>query len=179
MGKYSRQVHLIPRRVFKTGRFTIRPLSEEHEEGMWEMFSDPEFVKYVPFPLQTDREKARETYLAQIREGERFKFHFAVEWRETGKMAGFAMVRPTGDGKNMEIGYCVTRKDWGKGLGSEITRFLIEEIAPLMGAKKADLLAKIRPENVASIRVAEKCGFKIERQIEEEDGPQLILKYKG
>ncbi len=173
----------LPKGPFKTERLSLLPLGIEHEEALWEMFSDPEFVRYVPFDLATDREAAKEKFYGQINGGERFKFHLGVEWKTSppkgNKTIGFAMCRPTEDGERMEIGYCVGRKYWGQGLGTEITRVLVNEVAMEMAAKKPDLTAKIHPSNIGSIKVAEKCGFQIIEETSDDTGPTLVLHWQG
>ncbi|MHA1544203.1 MAG: GNAT family N-acetyltransferase [Alphaproteobacteria bacterium] len=183
MLKYSREKMSLPKGPFETERLILRPLGFSHEPAIWEMFSDPEFVRYVPFGLATDRTAAREKFFDQIKAGERFKFHLGVEWKNPpkadDKTVGFAMFRPTEDGKKMEIGYCVVRRQWGKGLGTEITRVLVGEVAKKMATKKPDLSAKIHPANIGSIKVAEKCGFEVTSQVTEEEVPYLVLHWQG
>jgi len=183
MVKYSRKTHRWPDSRFETERFFLCSLGAEHEPGMFEMFSSEDFTRYVPFELFTDREKARTDFLTKIAEGERFKFHLAIEWKVPidgdHNMAGFAMVRPSEDGAKMEIGYCVVPRFWGRGIGTEATKVLVDVIAPELGGKKEDLVAKIHPENIGSIRLAEKCGFQLMEETCDETGPHLVLHWKG
>lgn len=183
MLKYSRETHRWPKSQFETERFVLRPLAVEHESGMFEMFSSEDFTRYVPFELFTDREEARDDFLKKIAGGERFKFHLAIEWKvpTSGEhnMAGFAMVRAAEDGEHMEIGYCVVPRFWGQGIGTEVTKVLVDVIAPGLGAKREDLIAKINPENLGSIRVAEKCGFKVIGEVMEDENPHLLLRWRG
>ena len=177
-GKYSRQKMSLPPGRFETERLILMPLALQHEQALWEMFSDPDFIRYVPFPLATDREASRKLFHNQIKGGERFKFHLGIEWKEPPeghhKTAGFGMCRPTEDGKKIEIGYCVHPKCWGKGLGSEATAGLVNQVALAMGVPKKDLIAKIMPDNIGSIKVAEKSGFKAFSE-ETEDGHTALV----
>jgi RimJ/RimL family protein N-acetyltransferase len=67
-----------------------------------------------------------------------------------------------------EIGYWFGREFWGQGVATRaLTLFL--ELAP-----ERPLYAGVVPHNVASIRVLEKCGFRLTDQ-EAEDG-YLILR---
>jgi len=173
----------LPVGPFETERLILRQFGLEHEPGVWEMFSDPEFVRFVPFELATDREAAREKFYDQIKAGKRFKFHLGVELKDPSgaedKTIGFAMCRPTEDGEKMEIGYCLIPRQWGKGLGTEITQVVVNEVAREMGAAKHHLLAKIEPENIGSIKVARKCGFKIIEETTLDERPILILHWQG
>ncbi len=61
---------------------------------------------------------------------------------------------------NVEVGYFVDEKHWGKGIATHIVK-LLEEIAfDKMNAVRIEILC--HPKNKASIRVAEKNGYKKE-----------------
>ena len=75
-----------------------------------------------------------------------------------GKTAGYVVSffrTGTGKPKRREIGYWIARKYWGKGLASEGLRLLLED------HHTRPLFAHVAKTNLASRRVAEKCGFKI------------------
>ena len=58
------------------------------------------------------------------------------------------------DGKR-EVGYWIDRALWGRGIASEaLSAFLRLE-------QRRPLLAGVAPHNVASLRVLEKCGFRL------------------
>jgi len=66
----------------------------------------------------------------------------------------------TADGKR-EVGYWIDRAFWGRGVATEaLSAFLsLERIRPLY--------AGVAKHNVASIRVLQKCGFKLSHSVEE------------
>jgi RimJ/RimL family protein N-acetyltransferase len=66
----------------------------------------------------------------------------------------------TADGKR-EIGYWIDRAFWGRGVATEaLSAFLcLEQTRPLY--------AGVAKHNVASIRVLQKCGFKLSHSVEE------------
>ncbi len=53
------------------------------------------------------------------------------------------------------VGYWIAREHWGRGIASAALRLLLEEVAV------RPLYARAARHNVASIRVLERCGFKI------------------
>lgn len=177
--KYPRETFRLPKGPIEFQGLVFRPLGMSHEEAMWKILSDPDFTRHVPFDLATDREAQRKLYTEQINGGIRFRFHFAAEWQEPPSpgdfMPGFVMFRPTEDGKKVEIGYGVARQYWGQGLGGRLISFLVDEMTAKTGVKKRDLVAKIEPGNAASIRAAEKFGFRIRREVQYEGRPLLIL----
>ena len=66
----------------------------------------------------------------------------------------------TAEGKR-EVGYWIDRAFWGRGVATEaLSAFLcLEQIRPLY--------AGVAKHNVASIRVLQKCGFKLSHSVEE------------
>jgi RimJ/RimL family protein N-acetyltransferase len=66
----------------------------------------------------------------------------------------------TAEGKR-EVGYWIDRAFWGRGVATEaLSAFLcLEQTRPLY--------AGVAKHNVASIRVLQKCGFKLSRSVEE------------
>jgi len=54
-----------------------------------------------------------------------------------------------------EVGYWIDRRHWGKGYGTEGLRLFLLEIG------ERPLYARAAADNVGSVRVLEKCGFRI------------------
>jgi RimJ/RimL family protein N-acetyltransferase len=55
----------------------------------------------------------------------------------------------------LEVTYWLGKKHWGKGVATEALKKLLQEIA------HRPVFARAAKDNVGSIRVLEKCGFKI------------------
>ena len=72
------------------------------------------------------------------------------------------------DGKR-EVGYWVAREHWGRGIATRaLSRFLTE-------IPERPLYAGVARWNVASVRVLEKCGFRVET----EEGDDVVLVLPG
>jgi RimJ/RimL family protein N-acetyltransferase len=67
-----------------------------------------------------------------------------------------------------EVGYWIGRKFWGKGVATRaLLEFLIHETV-------RPLYAGVAKHNVASIRVLEKCGFRVLEESVREDGVEEV-----
>lgn len=76
-----------------------------------------------------------------------------------GVLAGedlVGMIGMVGDHDPVEIGYWIGRRHWGQGFATSAVELLVQE-AQRRGI--ARLVAEVFPENAASMRVLEKCGF--------------------
>ena len=97
-------------------------------------------------------------------EGQPVSFHY---WAiDDGKFIGEFQLRTEFTEKVLNdigsIGYAVRVSEWGKGYGTEILRLGLE-IAREKGMKK--VLLNINENNVASIKVCEKAGGKLQDTI--------------
>jgi RimJ/RimL family protein N-acetyltransferase len=65
--------------------------------------------------------------------------------------------------EEVEVAYLLDREYWRKGLATEATEAIIKHGYAKYGFER--IVAVIHPQNVASIRVAEKIGMKYERDV--------------
>ncbi len=89
---------------------------------------------------------------------------WAVEERASGAFVGrIGLFNPEG-WPGLEVGWLLARDVWGKGFATEGGRASLEFAWNTLGAER--VISMIRPENAASIRVAERLGERYERSIE-------------
>ena len=65
--------------------------------------------------------------------------------------------------QELELGYRLLKNYWGKGLATEATIAVKNYAFNEMGLTR--LISLIEKENIASVRVAEKNGFKLEKEM--------------
>jgi RimJ/RimL family protein N-acetyltransferase len=70
-----------------------------------------------------------------------------------GRVAGHIACYP--DGEHMEVTYWLGREFWGKGLATQALRRMLELVV------ERPIFARAATDNIGSIRVLQKCGFKI------------------
>lgn len=75
------------------------------------------------------------------------------------------------------VGYWIGKEYWGKGVATEaLSRFLSI-------VTERPLHAHVARHNLASIRVLEKCGFRLEREegveVSGEESPEVVLVLRG
>jgi RimJ/RimL family protein N-acetyltransferase len=82
---------------------------------------------------------------------------WAAELREGGEFVGWFMLAPT-TLDVPELGFMIVRKFWGQGLTAEVCKGLLSFAE--RDLKITRVAAVTDPENVASMRVLQKVGFR-------------------
>ena len=153
---YSRKMLSLPTEPILTERLLLRTMREDDIPSLWLMDSDPDVMKYIPTPILD-----KQTYLADMKkdfhEAERFKFFLIIADKKTDEAIGWLLFRPTEDGKWVELGYRLLKKQWGKGYVPEAARAIIRIGFNDLGLTEVMLV--LIKENKKSQKVAEKLGF--------------------
>ena len=85
---------------------------------------------------------------------------------ENGELLGTCGISKMPDGHNVAlIGYQLKPSVWGKGVGTSCAEFLLHYAKNYLNIRK--LFGDCVTENVASVRILEKCGFSFEGVIKE------------
>jgi RimJ/RimL family protein N-acetyltransferase len=142
----------------ETARLRLRLFTHDDLQIMFRLSSDPEVIKYADTPAR-DLEEARE----RLEQGPLFDYkkygygRFAVELKETGEVIGFCGIKYLPEIDLPEVGYRYLKEYWGRGIGTEAARACVDFARDDLKIEK--LVALIIPENIASIKVAEKLGM--------------------
>ncbi len=140
-----------------TERVRLRPLTAGDFDALYAtVFSDPEVSWTRSTRPEQEGREALEAKLAHVRE-HGFGM-MAVTDRETGEVLGYAGLQHLENGPDVEVGYYLGRGAWGRGLGSEIARRLVEVGFRELGLSR--IVAVVRPDNAASKRVLAKAGLR-------------------
>lgn len=157
MTDYSRQTLSLPSSI-ETRRLTLRVAAEADHDSHWRMDSDDEVMRYVG-PKPSDFAEHRRRFLEALSDGTRFKFLRMLSRTGDAKTLGWVFLRPTEDGRWLELGYRLLPEAWGQGYVPEASRALIDHAFKVWQASEA--MALIMPQNRKSQRVVEKLGFSL------------------
>jgi RimJ/RimL family protein N-acetyltransferase len=141
------------------GMIRLEPLTTHHGEGLAVLGRDPDVQRftYVPSPWEEGFEVdwARR-YEAGREDGSRAGF--AIVDEADGTFLGFAgLVHVDPEAREAEGGYVVAPAARGRGVAGRALALLTEWALAELGLERIEL--RIKPENVASLRVAERCGY--------------------
>lgn len=145
--------------TFETDRFFLRPRTVADTPACFEMDSDPEVVRFIPGPWGdpvAHRAFIEKRTLGPWPEG---MGYWVIEARdEPGSFRGWILLGPTdGPGSEVEIGWRLARRFWGRGIASEAARAVLDHALNGLGLSR--VVAEITAGNAGSISVAEKLGM--------------------
>jgi RimJ/RimL family protein N-acetyltransferase len=136
------------------GEIALRPFTEADVPAITAACQDPEIPRWTSVPSPYSEEDARR--FVRGLENERA---FAVVHAQTDELlgsVGFGLV----DDRRAVFGYWTRKEARGRGVASRALRLLTHWAAREHGLARLQLI--VEPANTASIRVAEKAGFRRE-----------------
>ena len=149
-------------RTITTENLILRPFREEDVPAITAEMNDPEVVKTThamsyPFPEENVRRWIG-GMSASWEKGS--SCVFAVTGRETGEMYGFICLVMEPRDHRAELGYAYGRRHWGKGIGTEACKAVIDFGFQVLDLHK--IYARHFVSNPASGRVMQKSGMEYE-----------------
>lgn len=148
--------------ILESERLAFRRYTLDDLPQLVEQRSDPEVNKFLGGP-----ERQNEIWLAK-----RIRFYIScyrshgfgmcsMIWKETGEIIGSAGLQPLEDTGEIEVGYSLIKKFWGRGLGTESARSWLD-----FGFRQAGLdriVAVADVDNLASRHIMEKLGMSYQK----------------
>ena len=154
----------------ETDRLILRRFVMDDASAMFKNWaSDSEVTKYLTWPTHKSVEGSKWITDLWIKDYEKPDYYqWAIELKELGEVIGSISVVHTDENVNAaEVGYCIGRNWWHKGITVEafkaVIKFLFEEV----GAERVS--ARHDPNNPNSGRVMKKCGLTYEGTLRKAD----------
>lgn len=149
--------------TLETERLRLRAFREEDLEAYAAICADAEVMRYLGDGRALSRADAwRQMALIIGHWALRGYGLWAVEERATGVLVGrLGFFNPEG-WPGFELGWMLRRASWGRGYATEGAGRALAHAFTEMGRER--LISLIRPDNRASIRVAERLGEQLERR---------------
>jgi ribosomal-protein-alanine N-acetyltransferase len=142
--------------MIETKRLGLRPLQRSDIDYLAELDSDPHVRQFFPDGTQNREQTEARMNDFIFYHNEKGLHSFVMFELESGEFVGRCGFGPVETGE-IEVGYLLHKKFWGKGLASEVLTML------LVLAKQninADYIIAFAPvDHIASQRVMQKCGM--------------------
>ncbi len=145
-----------------TERLLLRPMTVADLEDIYEYASDREVVQYLrwgPHPNRAFTLEYIEEVLSEYSNGK--DGPWVIQLKDPAKVVGAIHAMDLDRTHNSaEIGYVLSRCYWNRGIMTEALMTVIRYLFRKLELNRIQAFHKL--ENVASRRVLEKCGMKLE-----------------
>ena len=152
-------------RILETSRLKLRYLTIRDRDALVPILSDAEVMRYSLIGVH-DRRQIRQFIEQRLLSYLEYGFGlYALVYKPNQEFIGYCgfFIQPIEQRKEVEIGYRLAKKYWGQGLGTEAAKAVLEYGQQRFNFKR--FVCLIDPENVRSIRVAQKLGMKLEQEL--------------
>ncbi len=150
--------------ILTTERLILRALDESDVKAMQEYLSKSDYMRFTDYPPNFEINKGIISMWNNDAYNAKAMLRWCIALKENNLCIGnIYLFSPYGDdnsGRKMDIGYEISDNYTNKGYITEAIKKVVDYGFSEMGLKR--IQAQIIPENVASIRAVEKCGFKNE-----------------
>ena len=153
-----------------TERLLLREFFLDDAPTMFNNYAnDDEVTKYLTWPTHQSVAESESIIAEWLPEYEKEDcYNWAIELKETGEIIGgisaFDIDEKT---EKLQIGYCIGRKWWNKGITTEALKAVMDFLFDEVGAKRLE--ARHDPRNIYSGKVMRKCGMKYEGTLRRRD----------
>ena len=148
-------------KVLETERLILRPFTMEDAQPMFRNWaSDPEVTKYLTWPAHGSpaiTEMILREWVSGYQRPDQYKWAIVPKDGNGEPIGSIDTVRLEDSVEAAEIGYCMGRAWWGRGLMTESMKAVVDYLIGEVGMNK--VFARHDPRNVGSGRVMEKAGM--------------------
>lgn len=164
--------------VLETRRLRLREYVREDLDELAAMFSDEELMRFYSHPKSRDESRAWIDWNLGLYKENGFGL-WVMELLETAEFIGDCGLTPqTVQGvTDIEVGWHTKRSHWNKGLATEAATTCRDYAFHELGLRR--VVSIIHPDNVASRRVAEQIGMKVEAEVPHGASPKVIYAMEG
>jgi len=144
--------------ILETSRLLLREFVPQDADALLAVLDDPVAMRY--YPAAFDRKGVEEWIGRNMARYQRDGHGlWAMVLKDSGELIGDCgcALQEVEGANHVEVGYHVRRDLWGKGYATEAARACMQYAFTALGITR--IISMIRPENVQSVRVAEKNGL--------------------
>ena len=150
-------------KILETDRLILRPFRAEDAQTMYDNWaSDPEVTRFLSWPAYKGIDDAHSILKIWLAEYQKPDFYqWAIVLKELDAPIGSISVVNSDDRVEMaEIGYCIGKNWWGRGIMPEAAKAVMAYLFEEVGIQRLEVGHD--PDNSASGAVIRKCGFRYE-----------------
>lgn len=162
-------------KILETERLILRRLLPADLDSLFALYRDPEIRRYFPEGTLTYEETKEE--LEWFLDGHPAQPElglWATIYKETGAFIGRCGLLPwtIEQRSEVEVAYLLDKAYWGQGLATEAAQAIVAYAFERLNLSR--LICMMYPENQASVKIAQKIGMTLEKELQDEQGPFLL-----
>ncbi len=161
--------------ILKTKRLRLEIIGDQHQSDLYKLLSNPVVHKY--FPKALDRKEADE-FFAKVQKRyntDGYSFWAVIRSKDDIFLGICGLLSQIiGGQKETEVAYRFSDEFWSNGYATEAASGCIQYAKKKL--KLHSIISLIRSVNLPSIKVAEKNGLKLEKEIMFQDIPHLVYR---
>ncbi|TAJ48367.1 MAG: N-acetyltransferase [Herbiconiux sp.] len=160
-----------PEYPVETSRLLLRPHRLDDFDDLTRYHSDPEVVRYIPWPVRTP-EQTREALAARTRQGVVFEpgqwLVLAIELKGQQRVIGEMLLKYESDtDATGELGYAIAADMGGQGYATEAAEAMLELAFGRFGLHR--VIARLDARNGASAALLRRVGMRQEAHHREDE----------
>lgn len=143
--------------ILYTERMVLRPFEPGDLDDLAALYADADVMRYVGHG-PVDRERSAVALHRMLLHASQHGYGmWALRARPAEQFIGRCGLQHVQDSHEIELGYTLAKRAWGRGLATEATREVLRHA--FLDLRLPRVIAVAEPENVASFRVMEKVGM--------------------
>ena len=153
--------------TIETNRLFLRSISAEDVDNFFEIYSNPEVMRYWSTPPLPNRDAASKL-IDEIQDGfsRRELLKWGIALRDDDSLIGsVTLFHPDFTHRRVELGYALGRAYWGQGYMQETLKAVLTYAFETLNLHRIE--ADVDPRNAASVRTLERLGFQREGYLRE------------
>ena len=162
--------HCGARRI-ETERLVLRRFSVDDAESMYGNWaSDPEVTRYLTWPAHASVETSKailEDWVSSYSRTDYYQWAIVLKDHGDAPIGSIGAVDMSDDVSMVDIGYCLGRNWWHRGIMSEALKAVIGFFFDKVGANRIE--SRHDPRNPNSGMVMRKCGMRYEGTLRSSD----------
>ncbi len=161
--------------IITTNRLRLEKIGANHKGDLFKLLSNPIVHKYFPKILDQKESEAFYEKIQARYKTDGYCFWAVIRSSDNLFLGICGLLSQKIDGQEeIEAGYRISNEFWGHWYGTEAVKGCIGYGREIL--KLTSIISLIRPENLPSIKVAEKNGLQLEKETIFQDRRHLVYR---
>ncbi len=150
--------------IIETARLRLTVFSEKDAEGFFNMNNNPEVLRYTG-DLPFENIEAAKAFILSYDHYQKYGYgRWTIRRKSDNVYLGFCGLKYHSDMQEVDLGYRLDRKYWGKGYATEAARVCLDYGFKILKIDR--IIGRSEIKNKASIHILEKIGMQFLKEFD-------------